>query len=123
MSLQAKISPNDRTLLPRGLIARSIANQAAALSEIALTMSAPAKRRRRVYRSSPWSFRVGRIIRLGMLTGIVQSRRRTAMGREIYEIRVLGENYGREFREILGAVLERDNPSYDPAHPKPHQDT
>ncbi|MDR7148039.1 hypothetical protein [Rhizobium sp. BE258] len=115
--MYATLAEIDRLSLPRALIAR------AAGHESGPTMSAPAQRRRRVYRATPWSFRVGRVVRLGMLIGIVQSRRRTAMGREIYEIRVLGENYGREFREILGAVLERDNPSYDSAHSKPHQDS
>lgn len=115
--MYATLAEIDRTVLPRALIAR------AAGHESGPTMSAPPQRRRRVYRSVPWSFRVGGVVRLGTLIGTVQSRRRTAMGREIYGIRVLGENYGREFREILGSALERDNPSYDPAHSKPHQDT
>jgi hypothetical protein len=115
--MYATLAEIDRLALPRALIAR------AAGQDTGLTMSAPATRRRRVYRAKRWSFRVGRVVRLGMLIGIVQSRRRTLTGREIYEIRVLGENYGREFREILGSALEGDNPSYDPAHSKPHQDT
>lgn len=91
----------DRTVLPRALIARAAGHDRGLIETI---MSAPSTRRRRVYRGKPWRFNVGRVVKLGMLTGLIHARRRTALGREVYTVRILGENYGREFRDILGSA-------------------
>lgn len=116
MSMHTRINPADRTLLPRGLIER---RGSAALP---VTLAASPVRRRRIYRANPWRFAVGQLVRLGMLPGIIHGRKRTALGREVYTVRVLGENYGREFRDILGTALALE-PHSDPSHPKPRKDT
>lgn len=99
MTMHTRINPADRTLLPRGLIER---RGSAALP---IALAAAPVRRRCVYRANPWRFAVGQMVRLGILPGIIHGRRRTALGREVYTVRVIGENYGREFRDILGFAL------------------
>jgi hypothetical protein len=100
MSMHMRINPADRTLLPRGLIAR----RSSAALPVTLA-AAPIRRRRRGYRANPWGFAVGQMVRLGILPGIIHGRRRTALGREVYTVRIIGENYGREFRDIRGTAL------------------
>ncbi|MDR6666391.1 hypothetical protein [Rhizobium sp. 1399] len=116
MTMHQRINPSDRTLLPRGLIER---RGSAALP---VTLAASPVRRRRVFRANPWRFSVGQMVRLGMLPGIVQGRRRTTLGREVYTVRIIGENYGREFRDILGTAIALE-PHSDPSHSKPDQTT
>lgn len=99
MTMHTRINPADRTLLPRGLIARR------GPAALPTTLAAPHVRRRRVYRANPWRFSAGQMVRLGTMPGIIQDRRRTALGREVYTVRIVGENYGREFRDILGSAL------------------
>lgn len=122
MTMHATVSPSDRILLPRGLIARSVGQQADALEALAATMAASPARRRRIYRASPWRFSVGQTVRLGMLPSVILRRRRTALGREVYNVRIIGENHGREYRDVLGTALALE-PSSDPSHSKSQQDT
>lgn len=70
-----------------------------------LTAGEPQECRRRRVIHAPWSFNVGDAVRSGDLTAIVLSRRRTAMGRELYHVWVMGNSYGRPYRWFLGAYV------------------
>jgi len=74
-------APVDRIILPRSLVGR-----------------------RRVYTCS-WRYEVGQLMKLGMLPAVISARRRTAMGRELYTLEIIGEDYGRRTRQIFGNAL------------------
>jgi hypothetical protein len=60
--------------------------------------------RRRVY-FAEWKFRIGEEASSGEMSVIILSRHRTAQGRELYQVWVTGESYGRPNRWILGSAL------------------
>lgn len=61
--------------------------------------------RRRVYYVD-WKHGIGATVRIGEMAAIVLSRQRTARGRELYQVCVTGECYGRPYRWILGSALD-----------------
>jgi len=61
----------------------------------------PPARRCRVYQVS-WKYRIGEAVRFGELAAIVLSRSRSMMGREIYEIWLMGPSAGRPVRIWAG---------------------
>ncbi len=67
----------DRTLLPRALVRRRPA----------------------------FAFKVGQTVSSGDLIAVVTDRRRSAAGREIYNVAVVGADYGRPQRTFLGQYL------------------
>lgn len=84
MKMHASIQAADRTLLPRGLIAR-----------------------RRTFRVR-WKFRLGSVVEFGDDIAIVTDRSLSAMGRQFYDITLLGANHGgRRHRTVLGIALSR----------------
>jgi hypothetical protein len=60
--------------------------------------------RRRVYHAG-WVFNVGQAVRFGDMPAIVLSRQRTAMGRELYQIWVMRDCSGRQYRWVLGRSM------------------
>jgi hypothetical protein len=54
----------------------------------------------------PFRFTVGEEVRLGDMRAVVSERLRSATGREIYNIEVQGEDFGRPHRTALGTALE-----------------
>ncbi|MBB4228587.1 hypothetical protein GGD56_002429 [Rhizobium mongolense] len=105
MTMHTQINPADRTLLPRGLIAR---RRSVALPVTqAITMADRSGRRpRRVYRAA-WKFRIGADVQFGSeMKARVLWRRRTARGLELYDIEVIGDAYGRPLRTVMAGALE-----------------
>ncbi len=67
----------DRTLLPRALVRRR----------------------------SAFAFKLGQRVSSGDLIAVVTDRRRSAAGRELYDVAVLGADHGRPRRTFLGQYL------------------
>ncbi|MBB2832384.1 UNVERIFIED_ORG: hypothetical protein GGD51_002513 [Rhizobium esperanzae] len=85
MTIHAPISHADRSLLPRALLGRRPIS------------TAPCREFR---------FAVGDSLAFGGHVAIVMTRARSAMGREIYEIKlVTGDIAGRPFRTVEGSHL------------------
>lgn len=69
-------------------------------------------RRRRVYYAD-WKFKIGQRVNSMELAAIVLTRHRTAQGRELYQVWVTGESYGRPNRWILGSALIEEQKKAD----------
>lgn len=67
----------DRTLLPRALVRRR----------------------------SAFAFQMGQTVSSGDLIAVVTNRRRSAAGKELYDVAVLGADHGRPRRTFLGQYL------------------
>lgn len=86
MNMHASIQAADRTLLPRGLIARG-----------------PVRRHR-----IRWKFELGAMVEFADQPAVVIDRSITAMGRQLYDIMILGPNHGgRRHRTVLGIALSK----------------
>lgn len=62
-------------------------------------------RRRQVYKAI-WKFGIGATVTCDAMNAIVLGRSRTAMGRELYDVMIRGEAYGRPLRTIQAAGLK-----------------
>lgn len=67
-------------------------------------LAAEPQRPRRLYQAG-WMFEVGAAVRSGDMAAIVLGRSRTARGREIYRLWVMGSAHGRPFRSMMGSAL------------------
>ncbi|WP_139793185.1 hypothetical protein [Ensifer aridi] len=65
--------------------------------------------RRLVGRRPSFRFEIGDRVCSGELVAIVADRRRTIAGREMYDVQVLGADYGRPHRTFLGDGLVAAN--------------
>ena len=84
MNVHTSITAADRTLLPRGLIARRPV------------------RSHRIH----WKFEFGAVVGFADQIAIVIDRSLTAMGHQLYDIVILGPNHGgRRHRTVLGLAL------------------
>jgi len=61
--------------------------------------------RRLVGRRPSYRFGIGQMVASGDMLAIVTDRRRTVAGGEMYDVQVLGANYGRPHRTFLGSAL------------------
>lgn len=61
--------------------------------------------RRLVGRRPAFRFAIGETVSSGDMLAVVLDRRRTSAGREMYDVRVLGADYGRPHRTFLGDAL------------------
>lgn len=61
-------------------------------------------RRRRVYRAS-WKFEIGTEVSCGEMHAVVLARSRSAVGRESYDVELIGETYGRPYRVMSAVAL------------------
>jgi hypothetical protein len=95
MTTHRPIGNAERSLLPRALLARPC---------VPVTPPTISGRPRRTYYAR-WKFKVGQAVTLGPMDAVVISRSRTAMGRQLYQIAVIGEDYGRPCRYVLGSAL------------------
>lgn len=56
-------------------------------------------RARRVY-FADWKYEVGQEAEFGEMSVVILGRQRTAMGRQLYHIRIVGECAGRPYRVV-----------------------
>lgn len=85
MTIQAPIRFTNRTALPRALIVRRPGDES-------------------------WNFAVNEIVDFGDTLAIINGCTRSAAGRRLYEIELLGNDYGRPYR-----VLRAEGPEAGPA--------
>lgn len=71
---------------------------------LAVAYAETPSRPRRIYQAS-WKFRIGSAVKCGELSAIVLDRRRSAKGRETYDLWVMGRAYGQPYRVVAGGVL------------------
>ncbi|MGO4564817.1 hypothetical protein AB4Z52_07050 [Rhizobium sp. 2YAF20] len=90
MTTHRSIGNAERSLLPRGLIARR---------------PVPGSQRRPYY--DRWNFQVGDTVTIGPMTGVIVERRRTGLGSQVFYVAVLGESYGRPLRMMMPEALTR----------------
>lgn len=87
MTTHAPIKNSDRTALPRALLGR---------------------------RRPSFRFKIGQTVRAADMTALVEGRSRTSKGVEMYDLRIVGKDYGRPFRTFRGDALEpvNEDPTY-----------
>ncbi|MET4687439.1 hypothetical protein ABIA20_003897 [Sinorhizobium fredii] len=73
------------------------------------TIDRTALPRRLVGRSPIFRFDVGQMVSSGDMIAIVTDRRRSEAGRELYNVQVMGADYGRPHRMFLGDGLVAAN--------------
>lgn len=98
MTTHRAISNAERSLLPRGLLARPCVpvTQPAANSNT---------RPRRAY-FARWKFEVGQAVTCSPMDAVVIGRSRTLQGKQLYQIAIIGEDHGRPNRYIFGHALK-----------------
>ncbi|TKT67037.1 hypothetical protein [Rhizobium sp. LC145] len=81
MNMHTNITAADRTLLPRGLIARRRAPRAR------------------------WKFQIGAMVEFGELLAVVAERSLSALGHQIFTLHILGEAHGRPTRVVRAEYI------------------